>query len=72
LNWSALERGIVRKVQAYLAPKLFGGRDARTPVEGDGVPSPSNAFFLKNSTVIRLGEDFLIESEVCPHVHRDH
>ncbi|MCI9487556.1 MAG: bifunctional diaminohydroxyphosphoribosylaminopyrimidine deaminase/5-amino-6-(5-phosphoribosylamino)uracil reductase RibD [Lachnospiraceae bacterium] len=72
LNWSALESGIVRKVQAYLAPKLFGGRDARTPVEGDGVPSPSNAFFLKNSTVIRLGEDFLIESEVCPHVHRDH
>lgn len=72
LNWSALESGIVRKVQAYLAPKLFGGRDARTPVEGPGVPSPSDAFFLKNSTVIRLGEDFLIESEVCPHVHRDH
>ena len=33
LNWAALECGIVQQVQAYIAPKLFGGRDAKTPVE---------------------------------------
>ena len=64
LNWAALECGIVQQVQAYIAPKLFGGRDAKTPVEGVGVPVPDNAFRLKNSRLERLGEDLLIESEV--------
>lgn len=71
MHWAALESGVVRKVQAYVAPKLFGGRDAKTPVEGQGVPSPSEAVLLKNSLVTRLGEDLLIESEVAADVHRD-
>lgn len=64
LNWSALEAGIVKKVQAYIAPKLFGGESARTPVEGRGVAAPSEAVLLKNSVITRLGEDILVESEV--------
>ena len=64
-NWAALEAGIVQQVQAYIAPKLFGGKDAKTPVEGLGVPSPAAAFHLKDSRICRLGEDFLIESEVA-------
>ena len=64
LNWAALECGIVQQVQAYIAPKLFGGKDAKTPVEGVGVPAPDDAFRLKNSRLERLGEDLLIESEV--------
>lgn len=64
LNWSALESGIVQKVQAYIAPKLFGGQSAKTPVEGIGFPAPADAVRLKNSVVTQLGEDFLIESEV--------
>lgn len=64
LNWSALEAGIVKKVQAYIAPKFFGGESARTPVEGRGVASPSEAVLLKNSVITRLGEDILVESEV--------
>lgn len=63
LNWSALEQGIVQKVQAYVAPKLFGGR-GKTPVEGEGVPTPAGAFLLTSPTVTRLGEDLLLESEV--------
>ena len=64
LNWSALESGIVQQVQAYIAPKLFGGRDAKAPIEGAGVPLPDAAFLLKNSRLEQLGKDFLIESEV--------
>ena len=70
LNWSALEAGIVNKVQAYIAPKIFGGNNAKTPVEGAGIPSPGNAFLLKNSRIIKLGCDLLIESEVISDVHR--
>lgn len=71
LNWAALESGIVNKVSAYVAPKLFGGRDAKTPVEGVGVSEPNQAFHLLHSRITRLGEDFLIESEVAPTVHRN-
>jgi len=70
LNWSALNSGIVQKVQAYIAPKLFGGQSAKTPIEGMGVASPAEAFFLTKPTIIPLGDDFLLESEVDYHVHR--
>ena len=69
LNWSALESGIVHKVQTYIAPKLFGGEEAKTPVEGKGFPDPASAVLLKNSEMIRLGDDFLIESEVKRNVY---
>lgn len=69
LNWSALESGIVQKVQTYIAPKLFGGEEAKTPVEGKGFPDPASAVLLKNSEIIRLGDDFLIESEVKRNVY---
>ena len=64
LNWSALESGIVSKVQAYVAPKIFGGARAKTPVAGPGAQKPAQGFRLAHSTVTKLGEDFLIESEV--------
>ena len=71
LNWAALKAGIVKKVQAYIAPKLFGGQEAKTPVEGLGVSSPAAAFCLRNSSITWLGDDFLIESEVEDHVYGD-
>lgn len=66
LNWSALQRGVVNKVQAYVAPKLFGGADAKSPVGGIGVEDPKKAFRLAPPQVTRLGEDILLESEVLP------
>jgi len=72
LNWSALESGIVQGVQAYIAPKLFGGQTAKTPIEGTGVPSPAAAFTLTETSATCLGEDYLIEGEVQYHVHGNH
>ena len=71
LNWSALEQGLVQKVQAYIAPKLFGGGAAKSPVEGLGVETPDQAVRLINTTITPLGDDFLLESEVEHHVYRD-
>lgn len=65
LNWTALQSGIVQKVQAYVAPKLFGGT-AKNPVMGLGVELPDQAVQLTSPTVTRLGEDLLLESEVIP------
>ena len=71
LNWSALESGIVQKVQTYIAPKVFGGQSSKTPVEGQGFPSPPQGVHLKTQNITYLGEDLLIESEVIKDVHRD-
>lgn len=64
LNWSALESGIVNKVQAYAAPKIFGGMTALSPVGGKGVPNPDSAFVLEDTEVRKIGGDFLFESRV--------
>ena len=65
LNASALDAGIVNKVQTYIAPKLFGGASAPTPIAGRGVNHPDQAYILKNRKITILGEDILIESEVA-------
>ena len=72
LNWSALDQGVVDAVMAYVAPKLFGGRTAKTPVEGRGVDAPAAAFPLKNTVITQIGADFLLESEVDRDVYRHH
>ena len=64
LNEAALRAGIVDAVQAYIAPKLFGGAEAKTPVEGVGVEKPEEAFRLINTKFSYLGEDILLEGEV--------
>ncbi len=71
LHWAALQSGIVQKVQAYIAPRLLGGQNAKTPIEGQGVPYPNDAFTVKNINLISLGEDFLLEGEVVYPVHRN-
>lgn len=62
LNWSVLKGDFVQKIQAYIAPKIFGG-NAKTPVAGEGVDAPPEAFFFSNTTVTMLGDDILVESE---------
>lgn len=71
LNWSALNSGIVNKVQTYISPKIFGGVNSKSPVSGMGVENPDSAFYLKHKKITRIGEDILIESEVINNVHRD-
>ena len=69
LNWAALESGIVRRVQAYIAPKLFGGSDAKSPVGGLGVEATAQAVRLTNISVTPIGGDILLEGEVDTDVH---
>jgi diaminohydroxyphosphoribosylaminopyrimidine deaminase/5-amino-6-(5-phosphoribosylamino)uracil reductase len=57
---SAIEAGVVDKAYFFIVPKIFGGRDAKTPVEGLGVKLPSQAKHLKEVHQERVGEDFLI------------
>ena len=64
LHEAALRAGIVNHVCAYVAPKLFGGDGAKTPVEGMGVGLPDEGAALNNLQISRLGEDLLLEYDV--------
>lgn len=61
---SAFDAGIVDKVWFFIAPKIVGGRDAITPVEGDGVATMDESIRLTNMTVRSVGEDLLVEAYV--------
>lgn len=61
LHWSALESGIVTKVKSYIAPKIFGGKDALSPVSGRGVDFPDNAFEIIDKKIRFFGDDILVE-----------
>lgn len=65
LNDSALRAGIVKEVQAFIAPKIFGGMNSKTPVEGIGVDIPSEAVKLKCTDICQIGEDIKIICQVC-------
>ena len=64
LNQSALKAGVVNYVQAYIAPKIFGGSGRYTPVTGESVDTPDKAYMLRNTGIEMLGEDILIEYDI--------
>lgn len=61
LNASALEYGIVDKVMFFIAPKIIGGKDALTPVEGVGAEFVKDGIKLKNINIERFEDDILVE-----------
>lgn len=64
LNDRALQAGVVQEVQAFIAPKIFGGTGSRTPVDGIGIELPSQAAVLKFKDICQIGEDLKITCHV--------
>lgn len=61
LNEAALRAGIVDRVADFIAPKIIGGKDAKTPVEGEGFETMSQAIQLENIETSKIGDDLLIQ-----------
>lgn len=61
LNEAFLRQGLVDEVYAFIAPKLIGGKDAKTPVEGKGIAWMKEAIALQSVSIEKVGEDFLIK-----------
>lgn len=53
-----LEQQLVDKVEIYIAPKLVGGVNAPTFLEGAGVDFMKEAISLENLTITSIGKDF--------------
>jgi diaminohydroxyphosphoribosylaminopyrimidine deaminase/5-amino-6-(5-phosphoribosylamino)uracil reductase len=56
-----LDEKQAHRVYWFIAPKLLGGRDAPTPLEGTGAERMSEAIQLEEVRVKRFGQDLMIE-----------
>ncbi len=68
LNASALASKIVDKVMFFISPKIIGGRNALTPVEGVGIQNMRDALEIKNISVTTFDDDLCIEGYTYFHV----
>ena len=59
-----LEAGLVDRVAVFVAPRLMGGREA-TPMAAGGGLALKHALRLGPLSVRAVGEDVLIEADVC-------
>ncbi|MCX6374480.1 MAG: dihydrofolate reductase family protein, partial [Armatimonadetes bacterium] len=60
---SMIEHGLVDRGIVFIAPKIVGGRDAKTPVEGIGIELMSGALNVSKPKIRRFGDDFALEFE---------
>ena len=58
VNASFLENKLIDKVVLYFAPKLIGGRNAPTFLEGTGFELMKDAVELMDTDFMRIGKDF--------------
>ena len=62
--FSLLQGGLIDKVLAFVAPKLLGGREALTPVEGEGFTHLREAVTLRDFHAEPVGPDILLTGYV--------
>jgi len=60
----ALKDGLVDRMMVYVAPKIIGDQNAISSIAGLNVLDINRTLELKNTTIKKLGEDFLIEGRV--------
>ena len=72
LAYSMFSAGYVKRVKAYIAPKIFGGRTAKTPVSGLGIRHPDDAYTLYDTKISSVGDDYVIEGRVRYKEYNQH
>ncbi len=60
LNYSAIKAGIVNEIDVFVAPKIFGGSGIYSPVTGEGVDLPDEAYLFKLVDITSINEDVLL------------
>lgn len=64
LSGSFVAKKLVDKVYFFIAPKIIGGKEAKTPVAGTGILNLQEALTLKDIKIEKLEEDILIIGRV--------
>ena len=61
---SAFDQRCIEHVAVFVSPKLIGGRDAPSPIAGQGFASMRQARHLRNVRTTRFEADILIEGDI--------
>ena len=61
---SAFDQHCIEHVAAFISPKLIGGRNAPSPIAGQGLASMQQASQLCNVRITQFAEDILIEGDL--------
>ena len=64
LNYTFLSEGLADELYAFIAPKIVGGMNAKTPVEGAGMEKMADAINLELENVLNVGHDVLLKLKV--------
>ncbi|PKQ61460.1 riboflavin biosynthesis protein RibD [Labilibaculum filiforme] len=64
LNFAALEAGIVDEVISFIAPKIIGGANSKSPVGGEGIEWMKDAIELESIKIEQLGNDLLLTGKI--------
>lgn len=65
LSEALLKENLIDEVIAFIAPKIIGGKGAKTPVEGEGFCMMDEAIELTDQIVETIGNDVLISGLIC-------
>ena len=60
LNAQALKENVVNKICCFIAPKIVGGANAKSPIEGKGVEKMMEAYNLRNLEIQKIGNDIML------------
>lgn len=73
LNYSMVKSDLVNEIMIYMAPKILGGKDALTAVEGQGFETPDTAAEFKLVETKIFEGDILLryKTERRSHVYRN-
>lgn len=65
INWNMLTNRLVDEIVVTIAPKIVGGRDATTLVEGNGFSKISNGIKLKLWKTVKNGNEIVLSYKVA-------
>ncbi|CAM3728536.1 bifunctional diaminohydroxyphosphoribosylaminopyrimidine deaminase/5-amino-6-(5-phosphoribosylamino)uracil reductase RibD [Mesobacillus zeae] len=63
VHGSFLKEQAFQQIIAYMAPKLFGGRDARTAFGGEGISRMADAAMVEFTDISKVGSDIRITAK---------
>lgn len=61
LDGTMLDEKLIDKFYVFVAPKIIGGKDAKTPIGGLGVELMKDAVILDRLSITQMGVDWLFE-----------
>ena len=68
---TVLKSGLVRRIYCYMAPKLIGGKEAKSPVEGSGFSLMREALEVHDTEILKIGSDICITGLVRQEAEKE-